>query len=79
MIEISVPRMETVEKTSKLTGISPRQLRCMAENGEIAAIRVGVKLLINVDKLVEYLNTSTISDNNTPAHAAGIQPIPVKL
>lgn len=47
-------------------------------SGEIVAIKSGTKYLVNVDKLIEYLNTATIKEPEK-ADTRVMKPIPVKL
>ncbi len=77
-----IPHMETIKGAAKLTGLSEYFIRQKAVNGEIVSVRAGCKYLINIDKLIEYLNTHTegAEKHDDPAViAAGIHPIPAKL
>lgn len=58
MEDLKIPRMETIQNTAKLTGLSESFIRRKVQNGEIVAVNIGVKYLVNVDKLIEYLNTN---------------------
>lgn len=53
----NVPRMATIREAAKLTGLSYDYLRKQCIQGNIIHIRCGSKILINLDKLTEYLNT----------------------
>lgn len=64
---VTVPRMATLQEASELTGLSYGSLRRKALDGEIVAIRVGRKFLINVDRLIDYLNGETINENQAEA------------
>lgn len=57
----NAPRMETIKNTAKLLGISENFVRKKVLSGEIVAVKAESRYLVNVDKLVEYLNTSTVS------------------
>lgn len=57
------PRMETITETARLLGLPEYFLRCLARSGKIVAVKAGRKYLINVGKLVEYLDTHTPSDD----------------
>lgn len=57
----NAPRMETIKNTAKLLGISENFVRKKVLAGEIVAVKAQSRYLVNVDKLVEYLNTSTVS------------------
>lgn len=54
-----IPRMETIKNTAKLTGLPEHFIRQKAISGEIVAVKAGNKYLINVDKLIDYLNAPT--------------------
>lgn len=64
-IQLATPRMATIEETAKLFNLPTYLVRTKAKSGEIVAISAGNKILINVDKFAEYLNTHTLADNNT--------------
>lgn len=77
-----IPKMETIKNTAKLFGLPEHFIRQKAVSGEIVTVKAGCKYLVNVDKLAEYLNTHTESDNrsdNTRTEYGGIQPIPLNL
>jgi excisionase family DNA binding protein len=57
-----MPQMITIKQAAANTGLSYNCLRLMCINGKIAHIRAGKKILINKDRLEEYLNT-TIGDD----------------
>lgn len=54
--EKTIPKMLTIEKASELTGITKYRLREMCKNKQIVCILCGNKFLINLDKLIDYLN-----------------------
>lgn len=56
-----VPHMESIRKTAEIFGLPVHFVRQKVNNGEIVAVRAGRRFLVNVDKLAEYLNTSTIA------------------
>ena len=58
--------MNTINETARLCkekniGISRNHIRYLANNGLVPSVRIGNKILINWDKLMEYLNTSTLT------------------
>lgn len=58
--------MNTINKTAKLCkdnqiGISRNHIRYLAINGLVPSVKIGNKILMNWDKLMEYLNTSTLT------------------
>lgn len=77
---LTVPHMETIKATSKLTGLPEHFIRQKVLNGEIVSVKAGSKYLVNVDKFIEYLNTSTVeNEENETASTNGITPVPVNL
>lgn len=57
----TIPHMESIRKTAEIFGLPVHFVRQKVNNGEIVAVRAGKRFLVNVDKLAEYLNTSTIA------------------
>ena len=55
MNDVKIPRMETIENTAKLFGLPKHLVRSKVLSGEIVAVQVGRKYLVNVDKFAEYL------------------------
>ena len=53
-----IPRMMTIKETAQLFNLPEYFVRRKALDGEIVTIRAGRKILVNVDKLAEYLNGS---------------------
>lgn len=74
----NIPRMETINKAAEITGLSKYFIRQKAVNGEIVCVKSGNKYLINMDKLIDYLNKGD-KQNTAPVSENGIKPIPVKL
>ncbi len=66
---LKIPRMETIKNTAELFGVSQYLVRKLAISGEINAVRIAGRILINCDKFAEYLNSSKLTgsaaDNNT--------------
>ncbi len=56
MIDISIPEMLTLKETSDRTGLSYEFLRKLCLRGEIVFIKTGTKYLVNLPKLIEFLN-----------------------
>lgn len=52
-----VPTMLTLQEASSRTGVSYDWLRKLCIQGKIVHIRCGNKYLVNLEKLVDYLNT----------------------
>lgn len=53
---MTVPRMVGITEASKQTGLSYDFLRKLCLQNKIVHVRAGVRYLINLEKLVEYLN-----------------------
>ena len=82
MIEnAKIPHMETIKATAELTGLPEHFIRQKVISGEIVSVKAGRKYLVNVDKLVEYLNTHTerAEEQEEQAEEYGIRPVPVEL
>lgn len=60
MEALKIPQMLTLKEAVEKTGLSYNLLRAKALSGEIVSIRAGKKILINFDKLIEYLNSGSI-------------------
>lgn len=58
-MELKIPTMVTLAEASKQTGLSYGYLRKLCLTGQITHIRAGKKYLINLEKLVDYLNGGT--------------------
>lgn len=57
MIEnVNPPRMATVIEAAKLTGLAKHYVRQLALQGKVRHVRAGKKILINVEKLIDFLN-----------------------
>ena len=56
MVQELYPEMITLRTASARTGLSYDALRKMCLAGRIVHVRVGTKILINADRLVEFLN-----------------------
>lgn len=81
-INRAVPRMVDLKEASKTLGVSVLFLRHKYRVGELVGIRCGVssngKILLNFDRLVDYLNTHT--ETVEPAHEYSDRHIhPIKI
>lgn len=77
---LNIPHMETIKNTAKMLGLAEHFIRKKVLSGEIVAVKAGCKYLVNVDKLIEYLNTHTEgAEQESHSEAHGVKPIPVKL
>lgn len=55
---MTIPTMVTLKEASAQTGLSYDALRKLCLTGQIVHIRAGCKILVNLDRLIEYLNTA---------------------
>lgn len=76
---IKIPRMETIKATAKLTGLPEHFIRQKVISGEIVSVKAGCKYLVNVDKLIEYLNCHTETAKPPEPECCGISPVPVRM
>lgn len=58
--DISIPTMLTLREASDRTGLSYDYLRKLCLGDKIVYIRAGAKYLINLEKLVEYMNGEAV-------------------
>lgn len=58
-----VPEMCTIKATAEKTGLAYNYIRNLCLQNKIVYVRAGNKYLVNVNKLIEYLNTGTITAN----------------
>ena len=52
-----VPRMITIREAARETGLSYNHVRSLCQSGKIVTIRAGNRILINREKLIDYLNS----------------------
>lgn len=58
ILTFKIPTMLTIKETSEKTGVAAHFIRSLAINNQIVHVRCGKKYLINLEKFIEYLNTS---------------------
>ena len=56
---LKAPTMATVNEAAKITGLAKYHIRQLALQNKIKNIRAGKKILINIEKLIEFLNEDT--------------------
>ena len=78
-IHTSIPTMKTIDNTAVLLGLPKHWVRQKVLNGEIVAVKSGKRYLVNVDKLIEYLNSNTLTSTEETVSHGGIKPVSVKL
>ena len=78
----AVPHMVSLKEAARLTGLSELFLRRGFKAGELVGVRCGTssggKILLNFDKLIDYLNSHTEQPENEPDYIKG-QIRPVKI
>lgn len=52
-----IPTMITIREAAGQTGLSYHYIRKLCLQGKIVYVKAGSKFLINMEKLVEYLNS----------------------
>lgn len=77
----TVPRMVSLKEAARLTGLSELFLRRGFKSGELVGVRCGTsssgKILLNFDRLVDYLNSHTEQVENEPEYTTGIRPVKI--
>ena len=81
--KLNIPTMVTPDKCAELTNkvIPAEGIRDLAKMGKIVHVPVGRKLLINLEKFIEFLNTNTDyfekPEEIPSAQYGGIKPIKI--
>lgn len=75
MNTLNPPTMKTINEAAEITGLAKYFIRQLALKNQIKNVRAGKKILVNIEKLVEYLNTCTGNDavKNTEPNNFGIK------
>ena len=55
---IRPPRMRTISDAAKETGLSYNCIRRLCMNGNVAHVKTGRKIFINLDALIDYCATN---------------------
>ncbi len=84
--EIKIPRMEGIPCAAVTSGLTVHAMRVLVANGDVVSIRVGRKILVNLDSVAEFLKTGipqgravgNISSRSTESNAPRISPIPLR-
>ena len=53
----NIPRMLTIKATAQETGLAYNYIRNLCLQNKIVYVKAGNKYLINIDKLIDYLNS----------------------
>lgn len=82
--ELKIPRMEPIKCAADISGLTVHAMRMAVANGDVVSIRVGRKILVNIDSVIAFLNTG-IPQGAASAKAAPqtetaprITPIPLR-
>lgn len=54
-----IPKMRTIKETAKETGLAYNYIRNLCLQNKIVYVKAGNKYLVNIDKLIDYLNTGS--------------------
>lgn len=73
----TVPHMENIKKTAEIFGLPEHFVRSKVASGEVVAVRAGKRILVNVEKFAEYLNTATITSQNNAITSTAIPKIEI--
>ena len=63
-----IPEIKTISEASKIVGLTKYHVRKLVLQDKIKYVRSGVKYLVNVDSLINYLNNgdnATVPDSNS--------------
>lgn len=60
---MTIPTMVSIKEASRQTGISYKFIRQLIRERKIIYVRAGVKFLVNMESLVEYLRTGEQHDS----------------
>lgn len=66
MTQNLVPKMATINEASKITGLAKYFIRQLAITNKVKTIKAGNKYLINVDKLIDFLNADDKAEETKP-------------
>ncbi len=55
-----IPRMMTIKETAEITHLPQHFIRQLVLQKKIVFIRAGTRYLINLERLIDYLNTGDI-------------------
>ena len=64
-----LPKMATINECAKTVGLAKYHIRQLVLQGKVKYVKAGKKYLINVDSLIEYLNSgeaqAEVEEQNT--------------
>ena len=53
----TIPRMLTIRQAARELSFPEHALRVLVREGKVVHVRTGTKVLVNLDRLIEYLST----------------------
>ena len=56
MQNTKIPKMRTCKEAAEITGLHEYHIRQLVKQNKIVYVTAGRKVLVNVDKLIDYLN-----------------------
>ncbi len=56
---VYVPRMRTIKQTATELGLPEYFVRSLVKQNQVTYVKAGKKVLINLDRFIEYLNGVT--------------------
>lgn len=74
---LGTPQMATINETAEIVGLAKHYIRQLVLQNKIRHIRAGKKHLVNVEKLIEYLNECPSDDEINVENKFNITPIAV--
>lgn len=77
VLAFKIPTMLTIKETAQKTGVAAYQIRQLAIGNQIVHVRCGRKILINLEKFVDFLNSSTGIPEDVPQNKFNISPVKV--
>ncbi len=75
IVNFKIPTMLTIKETAIKTGLAEHYIRLMANANQIIHVRCGNKYLINLEKFIEFLNTSKGYEKVEQTNKFGISPV----
>ena len=64
-----IPTMKSIRECSEIVGLAKYHVRRLVLQGKVKYVRSGSKYLVNVDSLIEYLNSgeaqAEVEEQNT--------------
>ncbi|WP_243871884.1 excisionase family DNA-binding protein [Faecalicatena fissicatena] len=66
---MTIPTMVSIKEASRQTGISYEFIRQLIRERKIIYVRAGVKFLVNMESLVDYLSTGEQHDGTDQERA----------